>query len=328
MVTRKSFVGILIIKLVSKLDKTRLEFLKQTSLLPTYYAGFYPTPVSDILTERKENCRFLAIENTVHNSLIVGPICSVTKAFRQTKQAKKKEVCEELKKKVIVKIIPDWMSSIAILLLAIPLPANAKQSNQHPEESSEYKTLTRNKGKSSMKCELCQLCFRSKVTLTLHQFYKHRRVKTLKVGKKRTQSNTKKIEHLRKHSKAVTSRHSTSVRNKSPIPFVLEEFLKSIGKQNVARNPSEWKYQCGFEGCGKRFMTMSNLNQHKRMHGERRFQCDWEGCKWKFVFRSDLQRHKNGHIGFKPFQCSVCEKEYARSDSLKNHMKTHKSRSP
>lgn len=69
--------------------------------------------------------------------------------------------------------------------------------------------------------------------------------------------------------------------------------------------------------CGDKFRSLNSLTEHTTAVHQW-FRCTT--CNAKFTQRSNLQRHSLKHLGFKPFKCAICRKEYYRKDHLVRHV--------
>lgn len=55
--------------------------------------------------------------------------------------------------------------------------------------------------------------------------------------------------------------------------------------------------------------------------------CNFEGCDKSFTCNSRLQDHMNAHLGLRPFECNICQKNFYSKKLLLAHNESH-SRSP
>ena len=61
-----------------------------------------------------------------------------------------------------------------------------------------------------------------------------------------------------------------------------------------------------------------------RIHtGEKPYVCNFKGCTQSFRALGHLKDHEKKHFGIKPFECNVCNAKFARSSTLKIHIRTH-----
>ncbi|XP_022125592.2 oocyte zinc finger protein XlCOF6.1 isoform X3 [Pieris rapae] len=81
--------------------------------------------------------------------------------------------------------------------------------------------------------------------------------------------------------------------------------------------------------CGKRFKSLSNLQNHKKLHTDIPFfKCDH--CSKEFTHQANLSRHqklgicKNKH----DLTCPVCNKVFEKAFFLKSHLKKHTTEKP
>uniref|UniRef100_A0A665UBJ6 C2H2-type domain-containing protein n=1 Tax=Echeneis naucrates TaxID=173247 RepID=A0A665UBJ6_ECHNA len=57
----------------------------------------------------------------------------------------------------------------------------------------------------------------------------------------------------------------------------------------------------------------------------RPFKCKWEGCERQFARSDELSRHRRTHTGEKKFVCPMCHSRFMRSDHLAKHAQRHMS---
>lgn len=92
---------------------------------------------------------------------------------------------------------------------------------------------------------------------------------------------------------------------------------RRIGSTNMRRSNSTRQFACN--QCENVFGSLQDLEEHTTsIHGA--YRCHI--CNAKFTQRSNLQRHALKHVGFKPFECGLCERAYFRKDHLMRHMET------
>ena len=101
--------------------------------------------------------------------------------------------------------------------------------------------------------------------------------------------------------------------------------LDSLAKYKYHRLKEHGKWQgksfpCGI--CDKSFSTKSNSTKHQRLvhHKESvllAYACDQ--CEFKSNDAFNLKVHQRIHSGEKPFECSQCQRQFAKKSDLKRH---------
>ena len=82
-------------------------------------------------------------------------------------------------------------------------------------------------------------------------------------------------------------------------------------------------FECGYEGCGKRYTRKNDLRLHFIKHtGDSPYRCYMGECTGEVAFRRqyELNRHTRAvHSKEKSFQCDICKNRFGRRDNLFRH---------
>ena len=83
-------------------------------------------------------------------------------------------------------------------------------------------------------------------------------------------------------------------------------------------------FQCGYEGCGRKYSEKEYLRTHFVTHtGDSKLRCQLGECAGKVVYRDAraLTRHiHTKHTFERPYGCEICNRRFRRTDHLKHHM--------
>jgi len=75
------------------------------------------------------------------------------------------------------------------------------------------------------------------------------------------------------------------------------------------------------------YELVTHLNTfHVKKEAKATYRCCWENCdriSKPFKERSKLEAHIRIHTGEKPYPCKYCNKLFARSENMTNHLRTH-----
>ena len=102
--------------------------------------------------------------------------------------------------------------------------------------------------------------------------------------------------------------------------FVSDE---RTNKWIISTGDADMSFQCGFEGCGRKFPRIRSLKSHLPRHArDSQLRCYLGDCSGKIRFRDrqKLLRHVRVHHTFeKPYQCELCDKRFRCIEHLKYH---------
>ncbi|KAM7540087.1 hypothetical protein Aperf_G00000023014 [Anoplocephala perfoliata] len=129
----------------------------------------------------------------------------------------------------------------------------------------------------------------------------------------------------------ILPRPIVSTMNSTPVTTALQPLASLQEHSNDTGEPGEnddalassRRYGKSFvcNQCKLAFLSLNSLCEHTYSQ-HKAFRCNF--CGAQFTQRSNLQRHSLRHVGFKPFVCGVCQKEYYRKDHLVRHIEvTH-----
>ena len=106
------------------------------------------------------------------------------------------------------------------------------------------------------------------------------------------------------------------------VPIVREEQSPDRTDKLIMNSGDEtMPLQCGYEGCGKKYIRKAKLQEHIVKHfNDSKLRCYAGDCTGTVKFRDKraLTRHiRVRHTFEKPYQCEICKKWYRRIDYLK-----------
>ena len=91
----------------------------------------------------------------------------------------------------------------------------------------------------------------------------------------------------------------------------------------ILTGDADMPFQCGYEGCGRKFTRIQSLKSHFPRHArDSQLRCYLGDCSGKIRFRDrqKLLRHVRVHHTFeKPYQCELCDKRFRCIEHLKYH---------
>ena len=124
-----------------------------------------------------------------------------------------------------------------------------------------------------------------------------------------------------------------------PLPFdellsPVDDFATMAREEHSPDPTNKWiigsgdetrRFQCGYEGCGKKYIRKTSLRRHLVSHtDESRFRCYTGDCAGtvKYPNKRALARHvRTNHTLERPFGCEICDKRFKLAHHLRYHRK-------
>ena len=121
---------------------------------------------------------------------------------------------------------------------------------------------------------------------------------------------------------------SRSQRSSQPVedvaPIVREEQSPDpTGKWIMMSGSKKRPFQCGYKGCGRKYIRKVSLQTHFVTHtGDSKLRCYLGECTGTVIYRNTraLTRHIHSHHSFeRMFKCKICHKRFRFQHNLKSH---------
>ena len=129
-------------------------------------------------------------------------------------------------------------------------------------------------------------------------------------------------------SLSLSNEPSRSQRSSQPVEDVAlivrkEQYPDPTDKWIVMTGDKERPFQCGYEGCGRKYIRKVSLQTHFVTHtGDSKLRCYLGECTGTVIYRNTraLTRHIHSHHSFeRMFKCIICHKRFRFQHNLKHH---------
>ncbi|KAG5888834.1 hypothetical protein JTB14_000107 [Gonioctena quinquepunctata] len=177
-------------------------------------------------------------------------------------------------------------------------------------------------GEKPFVCDFCNISFKNKDGLKQHgksheDTTDHRWATPCPICSRVMKSTRQIMAHLETHVEGPRNLFSCDYCEKA---FNNASRFSRHSNSHSGMGPptGEKPYSC--TGCSRIFLTLENLNRHKRTHtGEDHFPC--ESCGKCFAHSTLAKEHMKVHIGDESFQCEFCDKKYSLSRTRNRHIR-------
>ena len=113
------------------------------------------------------------------------------------------------------------------------------------------------------------------------------------------------------------------------VEFISVRKPNQTDKWIILTGDKEWSFKCGYESCGRIYITKQGLkkhivNKHIKRTKVSRLRCYFGNCNGEIKYRNNqlLTRHIHvNHTFERPHNCNICGHRFRRSHHLKYHKK-------